>query len=564
MSQHLLLGEILLQEKLITEEDLQRTLAKHKQTMQPLGQILLEEGLLSEEQLLQALARQMGISLVDLHRIEINEKALHRIDEKIAKRYGVLPIDIDQNSLTVAVSDPMNMLVIDDLFLITGLSIKVVVAPQKEIEWGINRYYLPGENSSGGHDSATNLADAKKGEDTATTGLSGEEAIITSEPVLSFVHSVISKAVARRASDIHIEQYEKDTIVRYRIDGVLHDMMTIPHDLKAGVISRLKIMANMQITEKRRPQDGGFHFTVDQKELDVRLSTMPTIFGEKMVLRLLFKENIFHLEELGFSPQNLERLRNAIHYQSGMILVTGPTGSGKTTTLYAILSELNNLEKNIITLEDPVEYVLPRINQIQVNPKAGLTFASGLRTILRQDPDIIMVGEIRDEETARIAVQASLTGHLVLSTLHTNSAIGSYSRLMHMGIEPYLLASSLRGMVAQRLVRRICPECKTKSKPDDELLKNIRIIDPDRLPQTVYRGTGCFVCQNTGYLGRIAVQEVIPVENELRSLISRGASEDEIKLFVEANSFSSLIEDGLTKVREGLTTLEEFLRVIHS
>ncbi|MBO8171961.1 MAG: Flp pilus assembly complex ATPase component TadA [Bacillaceae bacterium] len=559
ISQHHLLGEILLQENLITEDELKRSLNKHKRTKVPLGQILLREELVTEEQLLRALARQMGFSYIDLRRIEINEKAVEYVDEKIAERYGILPVNVDQDSLTIAVSDPLNMSVVDDLFLLTGLRIKVVVAPQKDIEWGINRYYLPREHQQ--QQDHIQPADSKP--EAGSPILTSEEAITTSEPVLSFVHSMISKAIARRASDIHIEQHETETVVRYRIDGVLHDMMTIPDDLTAGVISRLKIMSGMQITEKRRPQDGGFHLNVEQKDIDVRISTMPTIFGEKMVLRLLFKEHIFRLDELGFSPDNLKKIRESIRYQSGIVLLTGPTGSGKTTTLYAILNELNNQEKNIITLEDPVEYVLPRINQIQVNTKAGLTFASGLRTILRQDPDIIMVGEIRDEETARIAVQASLTGHLVLSTLHTSRAIGSYTRLLNMGLEPYLLASSLTGMVAQRLVRRICPECKTRVKLDDHILQNLRFVGRDRLPQTAYRGEGCFACQNTGYLGRIAVQEVIPVEDELRELMSQGATESELNRFIDTQSYATLIDDGLEKVRQGLTTFDEFLRVIH-
>jgi len=549
------IGKLLLSANLISESDLIRCLHIQRETGEKLQDIVVKEGLITEEQLVKLLAEQMGFPYVDLRRTEVEEEALKIINEDTAKRNTIFPISVEGNVLTIATSDPLNMSVMDDLYLITGYEMNVVVSTTSDIEWAINRYYLPEGNKP-----ATPEEDQGPEE---TKILELDEVDEQNAPAITLTQSIITKAVARKASDIHIEQHEKEMIVRYRIDGVLHDIMVIPESLRAAVVSRLKIMANLSITEKRKPQDGGFHIKIDQHLLDVRMSTLPTLFGEKIVLRLLYKENIFKLEQLDFSPENLQMVKKAIKFPYGIMLVTGPTGSGKTTTLYSVLHELNTLEKNIVTVEDPVEYVLPRINQIQINPRAGLTFASGLRSILRQDPDIVMVGEIRDEETARIAVQAALTGHFVFSTLHTNTALGSFYRLLNMGVEAYLLAASLKAMIAQRLVRRICPECKKEVEIQKQVLERIGIMDSPFAPEKFYWGSGCFHCQNTGYQGRVAIQEVILVDEELSDLMSREAPEHEMLEALKNKNFHSLFDDGVKKLAQGLTTVEEFLRVVY-
>lgn len=547
------IAKLLLSANLISESDLIRCLQIQKETGDKFGDIVVREGYVSEEKILQLLSEQMGFPIIDLRRVEIQEDALKIISEDTAKRNAIFPVSVKEHTLTIATSDPLNMSVMDDLYLITGYEMDVVVAPKRDIEWAINRYYLPqGQKEK----EPENRVEEKP-------LLELEDVEEQSAPAIILVQSIITKAVVRKTSDIHIEQHERDMVVRYRIDGVLHDIMVIPEDLRPAVVSRLKIMANLHITEKRKPQDGGFHIKVENHLLDVRMSTLPTLFGEKIVLRLLYKENIFKVEELNLSPENLEKVKQSIRFPYGIMLVTGPTGSGKTTTLYSVLQELNTLDKNIVTVEDPVEYVLPRINQIQINPKAGLTFASGLRSILRQDPDIVMVGEIRDEETAKIAVQAALTGHLVLSTLHTNTALGSLYRLLNMGVEAYLLAASLKAMMAQRLVRRICTECKKEITISQEVLDRIGILKSKYAPEKFYAGSGCFHCNNTGYRGRIAIQEVIVVDDELSELIGREAPEQEMEEALEKKDFDTLFDDGVRKVSQGLTTVEEFIRVIY-
>ena len=553
MRQHKPLGELLIDSNIISREDVLEGIQKQKKSGKPLGEILIEDGLITEEQLIRSLGQQLGFPFVNLRQIVISDEAMKTISEEMAKRHQVIPIKIDKRALTIAIADPLNMTVIDNLSLLTGYNIEAVVATKKDIEWSINRYYVPQKE-----DEQLTFAEEEK-----ASLLELEEE--NDGPTISFVVSMISKALVMGASDIHIEPHEKEVIVRYRIDGVLYDIMMVPNHLRDAVVSRLKIMANLHITEKRKPQDGGFHINIIGRTLDVRMSTITTLFGEKVVLRLLEKENVYNLGELGFSDSNLAKLHQMIREPHGIILVTGPTGSGKTTTLYAILNELNSKEKNIVTIEDPIEYVLPRINQTQINPKAGITFSSSLRSILRQDPDIIMVGEIRDEETARIAVQASLTGHLVISTLHTNTAIGSIQRLLNMGIEPYLLASSLKGIMAQRLVRRICPVCKTEIEVEPNVIeRNFVVHHLDSAP-TFYKGNGCFHCQQSGYHGRLGVHEVINVDEQLISLINQGVLEVEMKnTLINEGKYHSLTDDCLQKVNQGLTTLEEVLRVIYN
>lgn len=552
MQKHKPIGKLLIESNIVSKEDVLHCMEKQKALAKPLGEILIEEGLISEEQLLRSLGEQLGFSFINLRQISVSEEALSMISEEMAKRYKAIPIKVDSRTLTIAIADPLDMTIIDDLSLLTGYEIEVVVALKRDIEWGINRYYVPQketEKSAGQEEKESSPIEIEENEG----------------PTITFVESIINKALVMGASDIHIEPHEKDVFIRYRIDGVLYDIMTVPSSLKDAVVSRLKIMANLHITEKRKPQDGGFHINIGGRSLDVRMSTIATLFGEKVVLRLLDKENVYDLEELGFSENNLAKLKKMIRTPHGIILITGPTGSGKTTTLYAILNELNTKEKNIVTIEDPIEYVLPRINQTQINPKAGVTFSSSLRTILRQDPDIIMVGEIRDEETARIAVQAALTGHLVLSTLHTNTALGSLQRLLNMGIEPYLLASSLKGMMAQRLVRRICPSCKAEIQVDPKVIERNFVMRESQAKPVFFKGKGCFQCQQTGYRGRQGVHEVIPVDETIISLINQEASETEIRnALISEGNYQSLSDDCLQKVYEGQTTLEEVLRVIYN
>ena len=556
MGKYTRIGQILVNEKVINEEDLEHCLKKQKISGEPLGQIFINEGLLNEEQLLRVLGKQLDLSYVDLHQKQISQNALKEINENLARRYEIIPIEFENNTLTVAISDPLNMSVIDDLFMLTNYEIKIVIASKKDIDWAINCFYLP-QGSKARFEEISKSVSSKKTDD-----LQEEE--LSDAPTINFVKSLIKRAVAMNASDIHIETHEKEMVVRYRIDGVLHDIMSFSDEMKETTISRLKVMANLRIIEKRKPQDGSFHIKVDGRTLDVRMSTIPTLFGEKVVLRLLEKDNVHKLSELGFQPSNLGLLKQLIHLPHGIILITGPTGSGKSTTLYAILNEINNQDKNIVTIEDPIEYVLPRVNQIQINPPAGLTFASGLRSILRQDPDIIMVGEIRDEETAKIAVQAALTGHLVLSTLHTNTAIGSVYRFLNMGIEPYLLAASIKGVISQRLVRNICPHCKTEICVEDDVLERVGSKNSLNGENIFYKGTGCFKCQNSGYKGRMGIQEVIKVDDELSSLINKQVSEQELKNVLSNKSwYVPLADDGIKKARNGNTTLEEVIRVVY-
>lgn len=552
------IGRFLVEQGLISEETFQRCMDMAEKTGEKLIHVLLREGCVTEKQLLQMWATLMGYPFVDLQRTEADEKARQIVDKKIAERYKIFPVHMQDQTLHIATSDPLNLSVMDDLLVLTSCRIEFMVAPPDQIEWAIRRYYLP-ERPEPAPDGPE--AGDEPDED-ASFFLPETEAQYA--PAISLVQSIISTALARRASDIHIEPREDELAVRFRIDGMLYEIMTIPGQMKASVISRLKVMARLRITEKKRPQDGGFHLKAEGRVIDVRVSVIPTVFGEKIVLRLLNKENVLALDRLGVEGDNLRKLRDAIHAPHGILLITGPTGSGKTTTLYAILRELNQPEKNITTIEDPVEYVIPRINQIQIHPPGGLTFASGLRAVLRQDPDIIMIGEIRDEETAKIAVHAALTGHLVLSTLHTHDAAGSVTRLFNMGIEPYLLAASLRGVLAQRLVRRICPECKTEERIPEHVLERTGIRRHPWAPSVFYRGIGCSWCQYTGYKGRIAISEMIFADDEVRELISAQASEPTLRKHLEKRGFRTMADDGLRKVAQGITTLEEYLRVIHS
>ncbi|MDD4337707.1 MAG: GspE/PulE family protein, partial [Firmicutes bacterium] len=501
----------------------------------------------------------------------IADDVIKLVPESMARRYKVLAIERRGDKLTLAMADPLNVLAIDDIKLATGFEVEPVVSPEDEIARALEQYYGSSEDIS------EVVRDLEQYSEDSIEFASYEEEIgvdrlrelVDEAPVVRLVNMIIAQAVGERASDIHVEPQATGVRVRYRVDGILREIMDLPRGSHAAIASRFKIMSNMDIAERRVPQDGRVQLKVEGEEIDLRVSTLPTIYGEKVVCRVLFRRGaMVKLEQLGFLEGNLELWYRALSYPHGVILVTGPTGSGKTQTLYASLNRLNSVEKNIITVEDPVEFRLDGINQVQTNPKAGLTFASGLRSMLRQDPDIIMVGEIRDRDTAQIAVNAALTGHLVLSTLHTNDAPGATVRLVDMGVEPFLVASSLICVLSQRLVRRVCTYCKEEYVPDDEewgrWVRTTRGIQGEPglgLPRRLVRGKGCRQCGGMGYRGRTAIHEIMMVTEPIRELVSRNASSDVISDCAREQGMRRLIEDGADKVRLGITTLNEVMRV---
>lgn len=492
---------------------------------------------------------------VDLADYRINAAAVTALPEMFARRYNVVPVDIDGEELTVAVDDTTNVIILDDLHMITGYQIRTVVAEKKDILTLINRLYKASESVQ---NEVSNFGAAEVDDRIGSLRAVSEEA-----PVIKLVNMIINKAVNERASDIHIEPHERDLRIRYRVDGVLHEVMRSPKHVQAGLISRIKVMAGLNIAENRIPQDGHCDLSVGGSVIDFRVATLPTIYGERVVLRILRKDSILlSLDDLGFLPESLGKFKTAFSKPYGAILVTGPTGSGKSTTLYGALNVVNDSAKNIITVEDPVEYRLPGINQIQVSSKTGMTFSKGLRAILRASPDIVMVGEIRDRETAQIAIEAALTGHLVLSTLHTNDAPGAVSRLNEMGIAPFLTASAIHCVQAQRLARRLCPECKEEYTVAVEVLKRVAFpLEGDESP-VLYKPRGCHKCNNTGYKGRIGVYEVMLLSDSLKRLCVERASADDIRRLAVEEGMKTLRQDGFEKVRLGVTSLEEILRVI--
>ncbi|MBI5746745.1 MAG: type II secretion system ATPase GspE, partial [Nitrospirae bacterium] len=485
----------------------------------------------------------------------IDPDLLKVIPETLARRYQVMPISKRDKALTVAMVDPLNVFAIDDIRRLAGLDIHPVVSTEGDLLKAIDRFY----GSKTTMEEAARDMDMEGYGQTIVEQVTDIEKIADDTPVIKLVNTMIMQAVRDGASDIHIEPDQDLLRIRYRVDGMLHEVMSIPKHLHAGVISRIKIMADLDISEKRVPQDGRIQMRIGEKDIDLRISTLPTIFGEKIVMRLLDKSGIkLGLGEIGFSSDTFKRFSGMIRRPYGLILVTGPTGSGKTTTLYAALNSINSIDKNIITIEDPVEYQLKVVNQVQVYPKVGVTFASGLRSILRQDPDIIMVGEIRDSETATIAIQAALTGHLVLSTLHTNDAAGAIVRLVDMGAEQFLVASSLLCVVAQRLIRRICPRCKKAYQPPNDLLKSLGLKMVD---VSFMKGEGCQECRSTGYAGRDGIYELLCIDEGIRNLIASKASSSAIRSHAISNGFVTLREEGIKKALKGQTTVEEVLRV---
>ncbi|MGO8683859.1 MAG: GspE/PulE family protein [Thermoleophilia bacterium] len=541
---------------LATAEQIDATIAKQKETHKRLGQLLVEDGIVNELDLSRALAAKFGVVFLDLTETPIERAAAGLISDKLARRYGAVPVKfVDESTLLVAMVDPQNLLALEDLRIMTGYDILPAIASEEDVFGAIAKMHRLDDSVDSHRDQEIDLDDQIKDIRDAT-----DEA-----PIVRLINSVIAQSVDDGASDIHFEPQAKELIVRFRIDGVLHEVMSVPRRMQNGVISRLKIMADLDIAERRVPQDGRIGLVVGGKPIDMRVATLPTVYGEKVVMRLLDKSNVMlNLEELGFAEKALKRFRRSFTKPYGAILVTGPTGSGKSTTLYAALNILNSSEKNIITVEDPVEYRLPGINQVQVNLKAGLTFAAALRSILRSDPDIVMVGEIRDRDTAVIAVESALTGHLVLSTLHTNDAPGALSRLTEMGIEPFLTSSAVDCVLAQRLARRLCPVCKEPYVASKEMLRknDFPAEVQDRDDVTLYRAKGCNRCNGTGYKGRLGLYEVMIVSEAIRRLTVERKSADEISRVAVAEGMKTLREDGLDKVLLGLTSVEEIARVI--
>ena len=552
------LGITLVEQNLITEEQLKAALAESEKSGEPLRKVLIKLGMVTEEDIISFYVEQMGIPRVDLSSYLIDPKTVGLIPEDLSKKYQVIPLFKARETLTVAMTDPLNVVAIDELKLKTGLNIEATIAGEVDIRQAINQYYGVGGS----------IEEVLKSIDIEALSVGEEEAAIEKlheiaeeAPIIKLVNLIMMQAIRDRASDIHIEPEESSLKIRFRIDGILHDTSEIPKHLQAAIISRIKIMSDMNIALKRAPQDGRFGIKLEGSQIDLRVSTYPTIHGENVVMRLLDATSILiGLEELGLSEENFSQFSKLIKQPNGIILVTGPTGSGKTTTLYSALNTINTPDKNIITIEDPVEYKLKGIRQSQINPKAGLTFANGLRSILRQDPDIVMVGEIRDKETAEIAIQAALTGHLVFSTLHTNDAPGALTRLIDMGIEPFLISSSVIGILAQRLVRKLCESCRKTFKPSEKLLEDLGIPLPGG-DLAFYRSEGCKTCKNTGYKGRIGIFELIIIDDKIRDLVLTKTSSSVIKKAAQEAGMKTLREDGLIKILAGQTSIDEVIRV---
>jgi len=557
------IGDILTEQGLITPKQLKEALEAQKNgNKKRLGEIFVETGVITREELYEILQYVYETEYVDLSDYVIDPEVISLIPEKVASQFKLIPISKSDNELIIAMANPLDVYAIDFVRSHTKIKkIKSLLAPEEDILNTINSYYELGEYDDIIEKLGTEVIFKEEEEEEDSKKL---EAISREAPIIQLVNMLIVQGVKDRASDIHIEPNEKGLLIRFRIDGMLHDIRTLPNNIKSAVISRIKILAKMDIAERRLPQDGRFQVKFGTREVDLRVSTIPTVLGEKVVLRLLDKsKGLIKLEQLGFIPEQLEEFESIISKSYGIILLTGPTGSGKTTTLYAALNEVNSKDKNIITVEDPVEYKLNRINQIQIKPKINLTFANTLRSILRQDPDIIMVGEIRDSETAQIAVQAALTGHLVFSTLHTNDAASALTRLIDMDVETFLISSSVIGVIAQRLVRVICEKCKEEYTPGKDVLSGLELKANSKGDDKVklYRGTGCSFCKNTGYFGRTSIYELIVLDEEIRALIISKASSNLIKDAAIKKGMKTLKDSGLEKVLQGITTIEEVLRV---
>jgi len=546
--------DLLVKKGVITKEQLGEAREEVNKTGITIERALERLGFISQVDIAQAIAESMGVPFMDLGDYIIDAEVVKLIPEATAKKYKAVPLFKIGESLTVAMSDPLDVAAVDEIRLKSKMNtVEPVLSTAEMIQSAIDQYY-------GSQGSIKELAEALTPEklEEKTRGVRGIAEATEEAPVIKLVNLIVAQAVKDRASDIHIEPEEGMVRVRYRIDGILHEAQGLPKHLQNVLASRIKVMAKMDIAETRNPQDGRIQLKMEGRNLDLRVSTFPTVYGENVVIRILDKSNVLlGLTDLGFSDKDLKDFNRVIQRPNGILLVTGPTGSGKTTTLYAALSSINSVERNIITIEDPVEYEIPLIRQTQVNPRAGLTFSNGLRSILRQDPDVIMVGEIRDKETAEIAIQASLTGHLVFSTLHTNDAAGSLTRLLDMGVEPYLIATSVVAILAQRLVRVVCPYCKEKYMPSPEVFRDLNIKEKFE----TWRGKGCARCKNTGFTGRIGIFELLLVTDEIKELVTAKRPANEIKKSALSGGMRTLFDDGMQKIKDGSTTIEEVLRV---
>ncbi|MBP1641690.1 MAG: pilB2 [Acidobacteria bacterium] len=565
------LGDVLVRSGKITPQQLQEGLAFQKEKGGRIGSALVKLGLVSEKELVEFLSQHFGVPAIDLARVDVDESVIKIVPAEVARKYMILPVAKVGPKVTLAMIDPTNVFAMDDIKFMTGYTVDPVVASESALRIAIDRYYgsthaielkkvMEDLTTEPAADAALEVLDEDQELDLDTLEKESEEA-----PVVRLVNIILTDAIKRSASDIHIEPYEKDYRVRYRIDGLLYEMMHPPLRLREAITSRVKILAKLDIAEKRLPQDGRIKIKTRiqerVKDLDFRVSVLPTIFGEKIVLRLLDKDNLMlDMTRLGFEPDSLRRFEQAILKPYGMVLVTGPTGSGKTNTLYSALQRINTMDVNIITAEDPVEFNLPGINQVQMKEQIGLNFAAALRSFLRQDPNIILVGEVRDFETAEVAIKAAMTGHLVLSTLHTNDAPSSINRLMNMGIEPFLVATSVHLIAAQRLVRRICSSCKEPMEVPGQALLNIGFAEKEIKALKLFKGRGCDRCSSTGYKGRVALYEVMDIHDDIRELILSGASAVELRSKAIENGMITLRGSGLQKIRDGVTTIDEVVR----
>lgn len=551
------LGDLLIEQNVLTEEELKKALELQKGSGKKIGEVLVDNGFITEEMIVRALQMQLGLKVVQLAGVTIPKEVRGLVSVDLLKKYTCIPFELDPynaNILHLAMADPMDMMAIDDISIVTNLQVEPYIATTRDIRTAIDRWYGASETL----DAARRFTKEREQLRVNT----GEEtgADVSDAPIVQLVRSLLEQAIRQRASDVHIEALESKVRVRYRIDGALYEKMVYDNSLLPAISTRIKIMGGMDISEKRKPQDGRMTIMVDRQEYDIRISSVPTVHGEKIVMRISSKLSLTkNKKELGLAPDELKRFDHMLSAPYGIIFVTGPTGSGKSTTLYTALSELNKEAVNIVTVEDPVEADIEGINQIQVNNKVNLTFASALRSILRQDPDIIMIGEIRDRETAVIAVQASITGHLVVSTLHTNNAAGTLNRMADMGVERYLIADSVVGVIAQRLVRKLCPHCR-KKRPATEEEK--RLLKQDTYKEMeIYEPTGCDLCNHTGYFGRTGVFEIMEVNEEIRDLIAEGGSSEELENAARRAGMCTLHDNGIRYVLEGITSIEEMLKV---
>lgn len=551
------LGDLLIKQNVLTEEELKKALELQKGSGKKIGEVLVDNGFITEEMIVRALQMQLGLKVVQLAGVTIPKEVRGMVSVDLLKKYTCIPFELDPynaNILHLAMADPMDMMAIDDISIVTNLQVEPYIATTRDIRTAIDRWYGASETL----DAARRFTQERE----QLRGNTGEEpgADVSDAPIVQLVRSLLEQAIRQRASDVHIEALESKVRVRYRIDGALYEKMVYDNSLLPAISTRIKLMGGMDISEKRKPQDGRMTIMVDRHEYDIRISSVPTVHGEKIVMRISSKLSLTkNKKELGLAPDELRRFDHMLSAPYGIIFVTGPTGSGKSTTLYTALSELNKEAVNIVTVEDPVEADIEGINQIQVNNKVDLTFASALRSILRQDPDIIMIGEIRDRETAGIAVQASITGHLVVSTLHTNNAAGTLNRMADMGVERYLIADSVVGVIAQRLVRKLCPHCRKKRLATEE---EKRLLKQDTYKEMeIYEPTGCDLCNHTGYFGRTGVFEIMEVNEEIRDLIAEGGSSEELENAARRAGMCTLHDNGIRYVLEGITSIEEMLKV---